>query len=110
MAETPPVTRARIVCLFLASSLITPAVTILPLVGELEHWSKAWFNPEVGGPWSTVGITRLAPIFGIYFAVRLVRARGPRVGVASHRVRGLGNMSRSRRNLPVHSDSASCQF
>jgi len=54
--------------------VITLAVTILRLVGELEHWSKALFNPEAGGPWSLVGITWLAPIFGLYFATKLVRA------------------------------------
>jgi hypothetical protein len=71
MAETPSGTRPSITCLILVPSLITLAVTVLRLVGELQDWSKAWFNPEAGGPWSIVDITWLAPIFGIYFAVRL---------------------------------------
>jgi hypothetical protein len=59
-------------------AVITLAVTILRLVGELQHWSKAFFNPEAGGAWSIVGITWLAPLFGIYLAVRLVAAgEGP---------------------------------
>jgi hypothetical protein len=59
-------------------SVITLAVTLLRLLGELEHWSKAFFNPAGGGGGAIVGITWLAPVFGIYFAVNLVRAgQGP---------------------------------
>ncbi len=57
--------------LILVPALITLAVTLLRLAGELLHWSKAWFNPEAGGPLSIVGIVWLGPVFGIYFAVRL---------------------------------------
>jgi len=65
--------------LILIPGAITLAVTVLRLVGELRHWSTAWFNPEAGGPWSIVGITWLAPIFGIYFAVRLAcSGEGPK--------------------------------
>jgi hypothetical protein len=57
-------------------SVITLAVTLLRPLGELEHWSKTFFNPDSGG--AIVGITWLAPVFGIYFAVKLVRAgEGP---------------------------------
>jgi len=66
--------RISVLRLALLPGLITLAVTILRLVGELRHWSKAFFNPEAGGPWSIVGITWLPVIFGIYFAVKLVRA------------------------------------
>jgi hypothetical protein len=73
--------RSSIWQLILVPAVITLAVTILRLVGELHHWSKVWFNPEAGGPWSIVGIAWLAPIFGIYFAVKLTTAReGPRSG------------------------------
>lgn len=65
--------RISVLRLALLPGLITLAVTILRLVGELRHWSKAFFNPEAGGPWSIVGITWLAPFFGIYFAIKLVR-------------------------------------
>jgi hypothetical protein len=51
--------------------MITLTVTLLRLLGELQHWSKVLFNPAAGGPWSIIGITWLAPILGIYFAVRL---------------------------------------
>jgi hypothetical protein len=51
--------------------LITLVVTFLRLVGELQHWSPLLFNPEAGGIGSLIGITWLAPVFGIYFAMRL---------------------------------------
>jgi hypothetical protein len=54
--------------------VITLAVTLLRLVGELQHWPTRLFNPEAGGQGSIVGIAWLAPIFGIYFAIKLARA------------------------------------
>jgi len=60
----------RIWPLIKVPAMITLAVTILRLVGELEHWSTPFFAPQS----ALVGITWLAPLFGIYFAVRLVRA------------------------------------
>jgi hypothetical protein len=54
------------------------------LTGELQHWSAKWFSSETGGiipqgvSW-VFGITWLAAIFGIYFAIKLARAgQGPR--------------------------------
>ena len=65
--------------LVLVPAVITLSVTILRLVGELQHWSRTYFNSEVGGGGALVGITWLAPIFGIYFAIRLAAAGdGPR--------------------------------
>jgi hypothetical protein len=59
-------------------SVITLAITILRLVGELKHWSTALFNPEAGGGGSIIGIIWLVPIFGIYFAIKLSAAgQGP---------------------------------
>lgn len=59
-------------------AIVTLAVTILRLVGELEHWSSALFDPQAGGGNAIIGITWLAPLFGMYFAVKLVRAgHGP---------------------------------
>ena len=78
MGEPVAECNLKVTHLILVPSLITLGITILRLVGELQHWSKAWFNPEAGGPWSIVGITWLAPIFGIYFAIRLLGAgEGP---------------------------------
>jgi hypothetical protein len=64
--------RGSLARLIRGPALVTMAVTILRLTGELEHWSKTWFNPQMSG--SIVGITWLAPVFGIYFAIKLVRA------------------------------------
>lgn len=55
-------------------ALITLAVTLLRLVGELMHWSRTLFNPEPGGGGAIVGIAWLVPIFGIYFAMKLAGA------------------------------------
>ena len=78
MADTTSTQRLSIWQLILVPAVITLAVTILRLVGELQHLSKVWFNPEAGGPWSVIGITWLPPIFGIYFAAKLVTAgKGP---------------------------------
>jgi len=74
MVETTSDTRLCITKLITIPAVITLAVTILRLVGELRHWSTAWFNPEQGGGGAIVGIIWLAPIFGIYFALRLSRA------------------------------------
>ena len=71
MADSPSGNRSSIVRLILIPGLITLAVTLLRLLGELQHWSKVLFNPEPGGPWSIIGIAWLAPVFGIYFAARL---------------------------------------
>src|SRR6266568_9299037 len=65
--------------LVLGPAVITLGVTILRLVGERQGWSRTWFNPEAGGPWSIVGITWLAPLFGIYFALKLAATgQGPK--------------------------------
>lgn len=58
--------------LILVPALITLAVTVLRLVGELNQWSRTWFTTDMGA--SIVGIVWLAPVFGIYFAIRLARS------------------------------------
>jgi len=60
--------------LILVPSIITLAVTLLRLVGELQNWPSVLFNREAGGGGSIIGITWLALIFGAYFAVRLARS------------------------------------
>jgi hypothetical protein len=58
---------------------VTLAVTLLRLAGELLHWSPKLFNPAAGGGGALVGISWLAPLFGIYFGYKLARAgQGPR--------------------------------
>ena len=56
--------------------LISLVVTLWRLTGELLSWSTVFFNPEAGGVGAIVGITWLAPVFGIYFALHLAK-NGP---------------------------------
>lgn len=62
--------------LILAPALVTLAVTLLRLVGELLNWSPVFFARAAGGAGAIVGIVWLVPIFGIYFAWKLARS-GP---------------------------------
>ncbi len=68
--------------IILYPALITLAVTLIRVVGELQQGSKKLFNAEPGGAWAIVGIVWLVPIFGAYFGFRLARAgdRPARVG------------------------------
>jgi hypothetical protein len=79
MEDTDSAARQSLGQLIPVPALITLAVTLLRLAGELAHWSQNYFNTEVGGGGTIVGITWLAPIFGAYFAAKLVRSgAGPR--------------------------------
>jgi hypothetical protein len=60
--------------LILVPALVTLAVTLLRLVGELQRWSPTFFSREPGGAGALVGIVWLIPIFAVYFARRLFRA------------------------------------
>jgi hypothetical protein len=72
--------------LILVPALITLAVTLLRLTGELMHWSKALFNPAAGGGGAIVGIAWLVPVFGLYFGLKMAgaglapAAMGPAIG------------------------------
>jgi len=64
--------------LVLVPALISLAVTLLRLVGELNRWSPVLFSRDAGGAGALVGIVWLVPVFGIYFAVQLDRrGHGP---------------------------------
>jgi hypothetical protein len=64
--------------LIMVPALITLGVTILRLVGEVQHWSPRLFNPAPGGGGALVGIAWLPLIFGPYFAFKLLAAgEGP---------------------------------
>ena len=56
--------------LVLVPGIITVAVTLLRLTGELNHWSRTFFSPDAGGGLALVGIAWLVPIFGIYFTMK----------------------------------------
>lgn len=74
MANSTPGNLPRIGSLILVPAVISLAITILRLVGELEHWSSALFNRSPGGAGALVGIVWLPIIFGPYFAIRLAKA------------------------------------
>ena len=75
--------------LILVPSVITLAVTLLRLTGELLHWSPTLFNSAAGGGGAIVGIAWLAPLFGIYFGLKLANegqapaATGPAIGYSA---------------------------
>lgn len=60
--------------LILIPSVITLAVTLLRLIGELQHWPTVLFNRSAGGGGAIVGIAWLAFVFGAYFALKLSAA------------------------------------
>jgi hypothetical protein len=74
--------------LIVAPAVITFAVTLLRLIGELQHWSPKFFSREAGGAGAIIGIVWLVPVFGVYFAIRLNQAglgpasRGRAIGFA----------------------------
>jgi len=71
MEETKPLS---ITSLITIPALVTLGITILRLVGELQHWPKPWFNTAAGGGGAIVGISWLPIIFGPYFALKLAGA------------------------------------
>jgi hypothetical protein len=88
---TQPVSdsKLKLTSLILIPSVITLAVTLLRLIGELQHWSPVFFNREAGGPGSLIGITWLAPVFGIYFALKLSDAGSGPVRAGRSIIHGL---------------------
>jgi hypothetical protein len=67
-------------------ALISLGVTVLRLVGELQHWPPLWFSPVAGGGGAIIGITWLPIIFGPYFAFKL----GKGLDRPSGRVKSIG--------------------
>ncbi|HSD65293.1 MAG TPA: hypothetical protein VLF95_01260 [Vicinamibacteria bacterium] len=64
--------------LILVPAVITLAVTLLRLVGELQGWSPRFFSREAGGGGALVGISWLVPVFGAWFGWKLaVAGEGP---------------------------------
>jgi len=63
--------------------LLTLAVTLLRLAGELLGWSTYWFSPLPGGGLAPVGIAWLAPLVGAWCGFRLNRIglRPPSIGL-----------------------------
>jgi hypothetical protein len=78
MPETSSSPRPSTTQLILVPSIITLAITILRLVGELQHWPGPWFSTTAGGGLAIIGISWLPLIFGPYFAFKLAgKGEGP---------------------------------
>jgi hypothetical protein len=80
--------------LVLVPALITLAVTLLRLTGELLGWSPVFFARAAGGAAAIVGIVWLVPVFGFLFARRLAGS-GPAPtagGVIGHALLAIGVM------------------
>src|SRR5260370_634805 len=71
MADSTPGTHPSTMRLIFVPAVITLAITILRLVGELRHWPSPWFSNSAGGGGAIVGIVWLVFILGPYFALKL---------------------------------------
>lgn len=71
----------------LVPALISLAITLIRLAGELLGWAPRWFSTAPGGGAALLGITWLVPVFGAWFGWRL--ARDP-------------DRPRARRTIPLH--------
>jgi hypothetical protein len=60
--------------LILVPAVITLAVTLLRLVGELLGWAPFLFSRAAGGGGALVGIVWLVPVFGAWFGWKLTVA------------------------------------
>ncbi|MFZ0963287.1 MAG: hypothetical protein WAO35_20700 [Terriglobia bacterium] len=74
MADVKAVHITRLIAI---PAVITLAVTILRVVGELKHWPTPWFSTAAGGGAALVGISWLPIIFGPYFALKLAAVERP---------------------------------
>jgi hypothetical protein len=78
MSESASGSKLSIGGLILVPALITLAITMMRLVGELEHLSPRFFGNAPGGGLAIVGISWLPIFFGPYFAVKLAGSgQGP---------------------------------
>ena len=71
--------------LILIPAVVTLAITLLRLAGELLGGPALLFNREAGGGGALVGIAWLVPVFGAWFGWKLARA-----GSAPRLLRALG--------------------
>jgi hypothetical protein len=78
MSDDAPLPLGRLI---LVPAVITLAVTLLRLFGELQGWSPLFFSRAAGGGGALVGISWLVIVFGFYFGWRLARAGQPPSGL-----------------------------
>ena len=79
MADGTPGARLTTGRLIVWPAILTLALTLLRLVGEMKRWPMPWFNSAAGGAGALVGIVWLPLILGPYFAFRVrFEIDGPR--------------------------------
>lgn len=71
MAESRSGVSRNTLRLILIPAIITLVITLVRLLGELQHWPAPWFVSSAGGGGAIVGIAWLPIIFGPYFALKL---------------------------------------
>lgn len=81
MSEPASGSKLSIGGLILVPALITLAITMMRLAGELQHLSPRFFSAAPGGGGAIVGISWLPFLFGPYFAVKLARSGQGACGV-----------------------------
>lgn len=82
-ARGPAQAGPKLLSLVLWPALLTLAVTLVRLVGELLGWSPSYFSRLPGGGLAIVGIAWLAPAVGVWLGWRLTRAGVRSPGLAS---------------------------
>ncbi|MEW6126414.1 MAG: hypothetical protein AB1757_05060 [Acidobacteriota bacterium] len=68
------INNTSIIKLITIPTAITLAITLLRLIGELNNWTPFLFSKQAGGGGALLGISWLPPIFGIWFAYKLIKA------------------------------------
>ena len=71
MGKSTSETKSTITRIIMYPAIITLAITLVRLIGELLHGPAALFSRAEGGGGAIVGITWLPFIFGPYFAIKL---------------------------------------
>ena len=84
MTTTPAVRRVPVRELVLVPAIITLAVTLVRLAGELYGGPDSLFNRSAGGGGALVGIVWLVLIFGYWFGHKLARAGFPPASLGRH--------------------------
>jgi len=79
MSPEAPTSRAP--NLILVPAVITLAVTLLRLAGELQGWSPRFFSRAPGGGGALVGISWLVLVFGAWFGWKLGRGGASPAGL-----------------------------
>jgi hypothetical protein len=96
MATTNDAPRVPVRQLVLVPAILTLAVTLVRLAGELLGGPDRLFSRAAGGAGALIGIVWLVPVFGYYFGHKLTRGGFPPPSLGKHfglTVAGFGVMA-----------------